>query len=175
MRLFIALQPSATFLTGLKDIQDQLRSAGVGGRYLAPDNLHLTLAFIGEWPVDITAMMPCIEEPFSLVLSDIGIFSRAKVLWAGVKPSEPLNALAAQIRQNLHNASIPYDPQPFNPHITLIRKPSLPGDTLPEIKVSPVSMTVKEVCLYQSEHTENGMRYTVIGRRQRTREVEKSC
>lgn len=165
MRLFIALQPSSAFLTGLAGLQDQLRSAGVAGRYLDPDGLHLTLAFIGEWPADITAVMPRIRSPFPLVLSHIGVFSRAKVLWAGVEPSEALNALAAQVRQALRDAGIPFDPQPFNPHITLIRKPVLPGDALPEIGVTPASMTVREICLYRSEHGENGMRYTVVGKK----------
>lgn len=165
MRLFVALQPSPAFREALADLQDRLRAAGVAGRYLDPGNLHLTLAFIGEWPRAVTEILPPVEAPFPITLSHIGIFQRARVLWAGVQPSEALNALAAQVRRGLQQAGIPYDPQAFNPHVTLIRKPVLPGDGLPAgVVPPPAAMTVREVCLYQSEHRAEGMAYTVIGR-----------
>ena len=95
----------------------------------------------------------------------MGIFERAKVLWAGIEPSEALDRLAAQVRESLSAAGITYDPQDFKAHITLIRKPVLPDeDTLIHIKAPPASMVVREACLYKSEHLENGMQYTVIGR-----------
>ena len=165
MRLFVGLQSSPAFREALSELQERLRLAGVEGRYVTPDNLHLTLAFIGEWPVHVTEYLPSIAEPFTVTLSHIGIFQRAKVLWAGAEASASLHALAAQVRRNLEAAGVPFDPQDFNPHITLIRKPILPCDMLPEIDVPFAEMTVREVCLYQSEHRENGMVYTVIGRK----------
>lgn len=165
MRIFVALEPSAAFREALSELQDRLRAAGVEGRYLTPENLHLTLAFIGEWPQAVTALLPAVETPFSLTLSHIGVFQQAKVLWAGVEPCEGLSELAGRVRLRLDQAGIPYDPQPFNPHITLIRKPLLPDEgLLDQIKPRPVSMTVRQVCLYQSQRTADGMAYTVIGR-----------
>lgn len=165
MRLFVALQPAPAFREALAQLQRSLRAAGVEGRYLEAANLHLTLAFIGEWPDDVTSLLPAVETPFAITLTHIGLFPRAKVLWAGVAPCDALSALAARVRQGLRAAAIPFDPQDFNPHITLIRKPVLPGEDLPEISIPPVSMAVGEVCLYRSERGENGMQYTVIGRR----------
>lgn len=164
MRLFAALQPSPAFREALADLQERLRGAGVEGRCLNPAYFHLTLAFIGEWPDDVTNILPPVEKPFSITLSRLGVFDRARVLWAGVEPCAALHALATQVRRSLQAAGIPYDPQAFNPHITLIRKPLLPCGVLPEIAVPPVSMTVGEVCLYQSARGEEGVRYTVIGR-----------
>ena len=86
MRLFIGLQPTAEFRTALTDLQMQLQSAGVNGRYLSPSNLHLTLAFIGESSENLTEILPNVADPFSITLSHIGIFTKAKVLWAGIKP-----------------------------------------------------------------------------------------
>ncbi|MDO5325434.1 MAG: RNA 2',3'-cyclic phosphodiesterase [Clostridia bacterium] len=169
MRLFAALQPSPEFREELSKLQQRLRAAGIGGRYLDPVNLHLTLAFIGEWPQNVTEYLPAVGTPFPIALSHIGVFQRAKVLWAGIEPSQRLNDLAALVRKNLRDAGIPYDPQDFNPHITLIRKPVLPDEALlNEIKPMPAAMMVQEICLYQSEHTENGMAYTVIGRKKGT-------
>ena len=165
MRLFIAIELSDEMKTALVEAQNAMYDRGVRGSFSPEENLHLTLAFIGEWPEDVTACLPPVGEPFALTLSHIGVFQRAKVLWAGVEPCPALDALAARARQNLQAAGIPFDPQPFNPHITLIRKPVLPDAALlGTIRPQPAAMTVGETCLYRSERTENGMAYTVIGK-----------
>lgn len=165
MRLFIALEPSAELREALVEVQNRLRAAGVAARYYGPAQLHMTLAFIGQWPQDITALLPAVEQPFPVVLSRLGVFPRANVLWAGVKPCDALEQLAERVRHALEEAAIPFDHQPFCPHITLGRKPVIPeGMRLAEIAVPPAAMTVRQVCLYRSERGENGMVYTVIGR-----------
>ena len=164
MRLFVAVEPSPAFRSALAEVQARLRDAGAAARMLEPSNLHLTLAFIGLWPETVTAL-PAVTKPFSLTLSGLGIFPEAKVLWAGVRPSADLDRLAAEVRESLARAGIPFDPKPFVPHITLARKPRLPeGFDLSEIAVPPAVMTVREVCLFRSDHLEQGMAYTVIGR-----------
>ena len=165
MRLFVALEPSPEFRQALAVLQGRLQDAGVTGRYLDPSNLHLTLAFIGMWPEDISSCLPSVQQSFSITLSHLGVFPEAKVLWAGAAPSEALNALAENVRRRLSEAGIPFDRKEFNPHITLVRKPVIPeGVHLSGIEVPPASMTVWDVCLYRSDHTERGMAYTVIGR-----------
>ncbi len=165
MRLFVALEPSPSFRDALSGLQDRLRDAGVTGRWLEKDNLHLTLAFIGMWPEDVSALLPQVPEPFPVMLSHLGVFPEADVLWAGVEPCAPLDRLAGQVRQALEEAGIPFDRKAFFPHITLARKPRIPADIdLSRIGVQPAAMTVREVCLYRSKHGEKGMVYTVIGR-----------
>lgn len=164
-RLFVALEPTPSFRCALSLLQDRLRSEGVTGSWLHPSNLHMTLAFIGAWQEDVTELMPSITFPFRITLAGPGIFPGAKVLWAGVEPSRELDTLAAAVREKLDLAGVPYDKQPFYPHITLARKPYVPDHVrISEVKVPPADMTVREVCLYKSEHLENGMVYTVIGR-----------
>ncbi|MBR6300039.1 MAG: RNA 2',3'-cyclic phosphodiesterase [Clostridia bacterium] len=165
MRIFVALQPAPAFRDALLSVQDRLRTAGVTGRYLPPSNLHLTLAFIGVWPEDITELLPSVQTPFPVTLSHLGIFPKARVLWAGVEASEALSDLARRVRNVLSAAEIPFDKQDFNPHITLVRKPAVPEHRLlSEIEMPQATMIVKDVCLYRSDHLENGMEYTVIGR-----------
>ncbi len=164
MRLFVGIRPSDEFRSALAALQDRLRAAGVTGRYLEPSNLHMTLAFIGEWPEEVTDVLPDADRPFSLNLSHVGYFPEAKVLWAGVEKSDALQRLAGRVRHSLAEAGIPFDPKRFNPHITLVRKPSVPaGVSLSEIEVPPAVMIVDEVCLYRSDRGKNGMVYTVIG------------
>ena len=168
MRIFAALQPTPAFRDALASLQDRLRAAGVAGQYLPPSNLHLTLAFIGMWPEDITGLLPIVRQPFSITLSHVGVFPKARVLWAGVEPSEALDSTARQVRNALTEAEIPFDQQDFNPHITLVRKPAVPEHVmLSAIEVPQAAMMVKDICLYRSDHGENGMEYTVIGRSKR--------
>ncbi len=165
MRLFVALEPSDGFRDALAGLQERLRAAGVTGRWLRPANLHLTLAFIGMWTPDAAELLPPVEQPFSITLSHPGVFPAAGVLWAGVRPSRALDGLAERVRAALGEAGVPFDPKSFTPHITLARKPRVPeGLELPEFRVPPARMIVREVCLYQSRRTEDGMAYTVIGR-----------
>ena len=165
MRIFVALQPTPAFRDALASVQERLRAAGVTGRYLTPANLHLTLAFIGLWPEDVMGLLPAVEQPFSLTLSHLGVFPKAHVLWAGVEPSEALENAARRVRQALSAAEIPFDRQDFNPHITLVRKPIVPEHVmLSAIEIPRAAMIVREICLYRSDHRENGMEYTVIGR-----------
>ena len=164
MRLFTAIQLSPGFRAALEDLQQRLREAGVTGRYREPDGLHLTLAFIGEWPEDITELLPAVRKPFSVTLSHLGIFPEANVLWAGVEPCEELDLLAKQVRHCLADAGIPFDRKSFSPHITLARKPFVPEKViLSEIPVPRVSMIVDDVYLYRSDRGKDGMGYTVIG------------
>ena len=164
MRLFVGLRPSDEFRTALSELQSRLREAGVTARYLDPLNLHLTLAFIGEWPENCAGILPKVDHPFQLSLSHVGIFPEAKVIWAGVEASDDLNRLAERVRENLAKAGIPFDGKPFVPHITLGRKPALPaGFRLTETAVPPAVMRVSDVFLYRSDRGENGMVYSVIG------------
>ena len=163
MRLFIGLQPTEAFRQALTETQNRLWAAGVTGRGLESGNLHMTLAFIGEWPEPEGVPLPGVEEPFSITLDRVGLFPQAKVLWAGVRPCEALDRLARRTAELLDGAGIPFDRKPFAPHITLVRKPALPeGIRLEEIPVPPAEMTVGEVCLYRSHREETGMMYTVV-------------
>ena len=172
MRLFVGVRPSTAFRTALGEMQERLRAAGVTGLYLEPGNLHMTLAFIGEWRDPDSVPLLEVRRPFSVRLSHPDVFPKARVLWAGTEPSEELEWLAAEVRGRLAEAGIPFDPKPFVPHITLARKPVLPtGGAVPEIPVPEAAMTVEEVCLFRSERGEQGMEYTVIrgGRKQQDR------
>ena len=173
MRLFVALEPAPDFRDALTVLQDRLRVAGVGGQYLSPDILHMTLAFIGMWPENITGLLPPVYRPFSITLSHLCIFQKANVLCAGVSQSEALHELAHHVRQNLTQAEVPFDRREFNPHITLIRKLSMPDTLLlSSIDVPKSAMTVREICLYRSDRGVNGMVYTVIGRSGERKDIE---
>ena len=164
MRLFVGLRPTEEIRTVLSELQSRLQVAGIGANYLDPSNLHMTLAFIGEWSENVSDTLPIVEQPFSITLSHVGLFWEAKVIWTGIEDSDALNQLARQVRINLSAAGVPFDPKPFVPHITLARKPLVPeGLDLSKIEVPEAILPVSDVYLYRSDRGENGMVYSVIG------------
>ena len=122
MRIFVGLRPSDDFRMALAVLQDRLRCAGITGRYLDPSNLHMTLAFIGEWTEDVTQVLPSVEYLFTITLGYPGIFPEAKVLWAGIEKSEELNRLAQCVRDRLAEHGIPFDPKEFQSAYLMARE-----------------------------------------------------
>ena len=162
MRLFVAIGLSDAMKDALIDIQDEMYDHGVRGNYTKEENLHLTLAFIGEY-ADPQAVLDELSRvffaPFTLTLEGVGRFG--DLWWAGMKESAPLNAVARRVRRALAEKGIPYDRKRFSPHITLLRKAS--GE-VPGIRTAPVSMTVSALSLMRSDRGKNGMIYTELGR-----------
>ena len=161
MRLFIAIRLSDTMKDSLIQTQNALYDRGVRGNYTPEENLHLTLAFIGEYP-DAQPVLDALSSvsfrPFELCLEGMGRFG--DLWWAGMRESAPLTAVVRRIRRALAESGIPFDKKRFRAHITLIRKAS--GD-LPGLFPSPASMTVDTISLMRSDRGRNGMIYTELG------------
>ena len=145
----------------LIEAQNQMYEGGIKGNYSPEENLHLTLAFIGEYP-DPEAVLEALSSvsftPFTLELQGLGCFG--ELWWAGMKESAPLAAVAKRVRRALADAGIPFDKKRFSPHITLIRNSS---GTMPEISMEPFSMSVESISLFRSDRGKGGMIYTEIG------------
>ena len=162
MRLFIAIQLNDRMRRCAADIQQSLRLQGVRGNFTDLENLHLTLAFIGEFP-DPEPVLDVMEtvsiQPFSLTLDGIGHFG--DLWWAGLKNSPPLQSVVRRLRRALADADIPFDRKKFSPHITLVRRASL--IIPPEVTIPSVDMTVDHITLFRSDRGKNGMIYTELG------------
>ena len=161
MRLFIAIKLSDELKTALISTRNAMYDRGVRGSYSPEENLHLTLAFIGEYP-DAEAVMDALTAvtfaPFTLSLDGIGRFG--DLWWAGVKDSASLTAAARRVRRALAENGIPFDRKRFLPHITLIRRAMREAAG---IRVAPLSMTVNSISLMRSDRGRNGMIYTELG------------
>ena len=166
MRLFIALQLNSEMKKALIDLQDRMQRLGVRGNFTKPENLHLTLAFIGEYPdpEDVIDVLETIRvQPFQISLEGIGSFRN--LWWAGLSGSDELKNLTKRLRRGLAEAGIPYDRKKFSPHITLVRKPLTRSGTIPEeILQEPLrgKMTVEHISLMRSDRGKHGMIYTEL-------------
>jgi len=125
MRLFIAIE-----LPGeIKGLLARKQIAIPGTRWVPPEQLHLTMAFLGEVDEATCALLSGklgqIASPgFTLHFSGSGCFPdrrRPRVLWAGLSPNPLLTALADQVNQTVSSCGIVQEERPFSPHITLAR------------------------------------------------------
>ena len=165
MRLFIAIQPDRQMKDALRAVQNELRRRGVEGNYTRMENLHLTLAFIGEYPEADTvldALQGLRFDPFTIRTEGFGSFG--DLWWMGLGSDGELDALDKRLRHLLADAAIPFDRKSFRPHVTLIRQPRFHTDPHLDSLLIPVAeMTVDKVSLMLSTRGKNGMIYTELG------------
>lgn len=165
MRLFIAIQFDEKMINALTDFQEELKSMGVKGNYTKRENLHITLAFIGDYgnPDDVLDAMEQVDfRPVEISLDGVGSFG--DLFWAGLTDNPRLAAYVKRLRRELSERDIPFDKKRFSPHITLIRKYSCRGGGEIPVSAPPqCHMKATRVSLMRSERGKNGMIYTEIG------------
>ena len=132
MRLFLALNLDFATRNAVLAAQAELKTRSVSGNFTVPENLHLTLAFLGEVePLRKKELLSLLEfspeGPLSLVLSGMGVFPRGSegLYWIGTRPDSLLRDLVRELRKRLAAAGFPFDPKPFSPHLTIGREVSL--------------------------------------------------
>ena len=171
MRLFIAVNFSDDIKNRIMKIQELLRSQSTRGSFTRPENLHLTLAFLGETPEEklacLRTIIADIDSPsFEVPFSRTGCFthSRKELWWIGAEHESPglssLKSIHDKLIRDLLDAGFPVDERPFKAHITLAR----------EVKhLSPIALDcpemilkVNRVSLMKSEHLRGVLTYTEL-------------
>ena len=167
-RVFFALWPGETALEGLDQLGKRLHATG-GGRLMARENLHVTLAFIGEVPTDRIAALRkaagrVAAADFSLRLDRLDCWRHRRIAWAGCsEPPLQLLSLVGQLRERLAEVGLPLETGDFTAHVTLLRDVHCARCTpLPEF--APIEMKANEFVLVESRLTREGPHYCVIGR-----------
>ena len=162
MRLFLAIIPDNNIKDELCMVQKRLQMQGVKGNYTTRENMHLTLAFIGEYsdPEHISDIMSQIDlEPARLVIDGFGSFG--DTYWIGVREDKGLAANVKRIRKALSDNGIPFDKKKFMPHMTIARKITY-EKAFPTDAPFPAAMDVEYIALMRSDRGRNGMIYTVV-------------
>lgn len=169
IRLFVAIP-----LPGEVRVQLSLLQSGLkGARWVKPENIHLTLRFIGEAPMDeaddIGAALSGIQAPaFTLALDGIGSFKwgdRPNALWAGVEKSEPLAHLQAKVESALVRTGLPPGERKFAPHATLARlkhakPPRVEAWIIDHVAFHTAPFAVDRFTLFSSFLSSSGAIYT---------------
>lgn len=161
MRLFVAVRFSPAVERALWRAVGDLRRRGEG-TFTRRENLHLTLAFIGETDRLEDAKRAVAEAaqggPLQLeVGGPLGRFG--ELWWAGVRGGEPLAALAAAVQSALRAKGFSIERRPWRPHVTLVRRWR---GALPETAVVPAAMTAQRISLMRSDRVEGRLIYTEV-------------
>ena len=122
MRLFIAaLFPEKT-VGELKRLRNLIRSSSDSGSFTPGENLHLTLAFLGECSEEemklaVQAVDQLEIDRCPVIISGIGCFSRddGKLWFAELKRTKELMTLQTALTDNLRKLGIPFDSKKFRP------------------------------------------------------------
>ena len=179
IRSFIAINIPAKIRNKLEEIQDDLKKANVTLQLVRPENIHITLKFLGNVPVeDIKDIQDAINESisgfkiFSLSFEKIGVFPNPqypRVIWVGIeKGVEELSLLNTKIENSLSGFSLHQENRKFQPHLTVARVRSGKNrnklvNTLEELKNIRVGeMLAKEICLMESILKPQGAQYNTL-------------
>lgn len=166
MRLFVALDFPLSLREALAPL---FREKIPGAKWASPEQLHLTLRFLGECPeATFEALRSGLREiavpPFTLALQGVGTFpnpERPRVLWAGLEAGPELYALQNQIEALAQDLGFSPETKPFSPHLTLARlKFPAPAETARYLMkfrgLRSPAFQVEEFHLYSSRLSPNG-------------------
>jgi 2'-5' RNA ligase len=183
LRLFIAVDLPPDIHDCLEKVSDQLKEqmGPVPVRWVSPQNIHLTLKFLGDVsPSNIEVLSELLfteaahQKPMVISIGGVGAYPKVRsprVVWVGVEaPPEMVdlqNAIDAQISR------IGYSPdrRPFSPHLTLgrVSRNATPqevrkiGDTLFSNKIGFLGVArIRSVHIFRSDLKLSGAEYTKL-------------
>ena len=135
MRLFIAITLNQEAKTAIGKVLKALRPHALRGRFTTEDNLHFTLAFLGETDRSevVQAVMDEVSAaPFTLTLGGLGRFPRpgGDILWLGAE-AQALTGIVNQLNTALLARGFSVEKRPFKPHLTLGRELTFPPALIP--------------------------------------------
>ncbi|WP_181919492.1 RNA 2',3'-cyclic phosphodiesterase [Alkalilimnicola ehrlichii] len=157
-RLFFALWPDER-----AQERAALEAQSVGGRRVQPQNLHVTLLFLGgvdaERVTEIEAQMAAVEtDSFDICLSRREV-TRRGIAWLAVREiPAPLRELYRQVVAGCEALGIELEQRPFRPHLTLARRarPHRP------VMIEPIEWRVRRFSLVRSQSDPSGVQYHTL-------------
>jgi 2'-5' RNA ligase len=175
LRCFIAIEIPEPIRRSIDDSIAVLKKSGAEVKWVACENIHLTLQFLGETG---ESLVPKIKEaldkivapysPFYIKISTAGCFpdrKRPRVIWVGVEESRPLTDLYGDIADVMGRFGYKKEERAFTPHITIGRVKSNRNTRelltrLDELKAIRFSdFEVLNITLMKSELTPSGAKY----------------
>jgi 2'-5' RNA ligase len=151
----------------MKQNSDRLKEILPFSRWVHHEDLHVTLAFLGNAPSEkLTIAMEKVHgilsgsKGFILEINQLGIFGKQdspRIFWADTKESNDLQMVRKKVFTACLEAGFQLETRPFKPHITLARKwtgdkPFQKNllDVWNELHPEPILFKVSEVVLYQT-------------------------
>ncbi len=178
MRCFIAINLPDAVKEILAGLQHEFKKCGADIRWVRPENIHITLKFLGDINeetaghiVEIVEMACKEHSAFNFEIFGAGVFPDKKpprVLWAGLRTGEVLSELQQKIEDGTASLGFKKEKRRFAPHLTLGRFKSSRGkeDLKEKIRLYENtgfgSFDTGSVCLMKSDLSPSGAKYSII-------------
>ncbi|MCE5200123.1 MAG: RNA 2',3'-cyclic phosphodiesterase [Armatimonadota bacterium] len=179
IRTFVAVLIDEELRQNIAEVQSRVKKLAPDVKWVAPENFHVTLKFLGDVEEDaLSQVFTAVEEaarrcsPFDLSMSGLGAFpnpSRARVVWAGISDGrDKVSDLASKVDESLSKLGFGKEDKPFKAHITIGRvKDSRNLGRLAEAiqntnAVNLGTQRVNSVAVMQSEMLRSGSIYTPL-------------
>ncbi|MCG6938117.1 MAG: RNA 2',3'-cyclic phosphodiesterase [Gammaproteobacteria bacterium] len=165
-RLFFALWPSTAVRQSIVETFSVV-SPKLKGRVMRPQNLHITLHFVGQVTQTTkdclhSAAQSVKARRFQLNFDSFGHFSKAKIFWMGCSESPAeLTELHSKLGAAIENCGYRQEQRSYSPHITLMRKCVKPGPGQMDFSIP---WPVDEFVLVESVTHQQGVEYRVINK-----------
>jgi 2'-5' RNA ligase len=175
MRTFIAINLPSNVKRMLAKYTRDVSGRNYEYKWVARENLHITLAFLGEVPLDdITRLNSAIErtaanqKPFEVQIGGVGTFG--SVIWVGISlGEEKCQEIYNGLRSELMMMNFHLDDRRYHPHITVARsRRRMDPETKRRFETNeppkPVKFEVTELALYESKLMREGPEYIQLNR-----------
>jgi len=165
-RVFLALWPDAVTRASLVSLQHRLQARGIQGRRVPAENLHLTLAFLGNLRLaqihDLRRSLNTVRASAPQIdLNHLGFWPRSKVLFVAPETvSETLDELLLALRSPLQCVGRQHCLDEFRAHVTLFRGIGLAPNNWLDIQC--ISWCASQMALVESVLTGQGARYRIL-------------
>jgi RNA 2',3'-cyclic 3'-phosphodiesterase len=176
VRAFIAIPLPSPVIQTAKSLQESLKAKGLRLKWVRPENMHLTLKFLGDVELeklpDVTAALQQIGKDFSsfsLSVRGVGVFPNihaARVLWMGLTGQiHVLKIICRKIEEGLISLGFAPEKRAFNGHLTLGRMSGRVPAALLQDAIADLSDTESDsfqadrIELIQSDLRPNGPSY----------------
>ena len=115
----------------LKNFQQDIKKTGANVKLVEPENIHITLKFLGDTPEeqieninDIISSSVAEIEPFEIIVKGAGVFpneSYLKVIWVGISPGDTIASISKTLDEKLASLGFKREKKKFSPHLTIGR------------------------------------------------------
>lgn len=182
LRAFIAIEIPLEIKKAIAaEIASLQNGAGRAVRWVATENIHLTLKFLGEIsPANVEMLSQSIQTecdqhaPFEIIVSGLGCFPnshRPRIVWIGLNIPPELNRLQHKLETSTARMGYATEDKPFSPHLTIgrVREQITPAElkniqsTLEKLHVGSLgTFTAQSVHLFKSDLKPAGPVYTSL-------------
>ena len=182
MRTFIAIELPPQIKTALFKLQEQLKQSGADVKWVEPQNIHLTLKFLGEVEEEkITKIIQIIRDVaetnnvFQAHISSLGAFPKIsfpRVIWVGINQGDnETKLIVKELEEKIQKLGIPKEEKAFSSHITLarVKSPKNKDKLVQLLKSLEGSLTaenlgfsVNKITLFRSILSPKGPTYEIL-------------